>query len=252
MLAGRFAPMVFPRIGSSRLAMGLVHGTAGAISGLGAASLVAGWPQHYDQVLAPLLNGAFAGGVHARGEAHPAAVDGGGAFTPPDAISTGHDGNAPAARPPFEISSAESKRAWDAAKEAWGTGLDAAKSGGERGAVPAEVTANSKTGAAEARSPEVRGASASADRAAGRPPGPQITAGPAASDAAAARSGAHSETAAPVQRAPADKPVAAGRQPRPDRSRRLGLSLAATEALGERHAAPSRGGPRKDRHPNQK
>ncbi|MEV0111577.1 hypothetical protein AB0H42_35415, partial [Nocardia sp. NPDC050799] len=137
MLAGRFAPMVFPQIGTSRVAMGLVHGTAGAISGLGAAALVAGWPQHYTEVLGPLLNGAVAGGVYAQSARSPA-LDGGAPFTPPEAISVGHDVDTAALRPPVEIS-VESKRAWEAARQTWKPAAETAITAGERGGSPAEV-----------------------------------------------------------------------------------------------------------------
>ncbi|PPJ10650.1 hypothetical protein C5E51_10275 [Nocardia nova] len=218
MVAGKFAPMVFPRIGSSRLALGLVHGTAGAISGLGAASLVAGWPQHYDQVLAPLLNGAFAGGVYSRSGAHPSAIDGGATFTPPDAISAGHDGKAATPRRPVEVS-AESKRAWADAQKAWGSTAETTKTAGERGGT------TEKTGAAEPPSRE-QGPTIAADGAGGRQPGQPIR--PASSDAAAARSGTHSETAAPVERPPAEKPVAAGKATAPR----------SVEAVGETSPPP--------------
>ncbi|AHH22137.1 hypothetical protein NONO_c73820 [Nocardia nova SH22a] len=209
MVAGKFAPMVFPRIGSSRLAMGLVHGTVGAISGLGAASLVAGWPQHYDQMLAPLLNGAFAGGVYSRSGAPTRTVDGG-PFTPPDAFSAGHDAQAATPRRPVAVS-AESKRVWEDAQKAWGPTAETTKTTGERGAARAEVEV--ETPAAEPHSRGEQGASVAPDRAGGRWPGEQAR--PASSDAAAARSGAHSETAAPVDRSSADKPVAAGKTTAP-------------------------------------
>ncbi|MGW0180424.1 DEAD/DEAH box helicase, partial [Nocardia sp. NPDC003345] len=201
MVAGRVAPMVFPRIESSRVAMGLVHGTAGAIAGLGAASLVAGWPQHYTQVLGPLLNGAFAGGVYARGAARPPAIDGVGTFTPPDAIPAGHDGSA-AVRRPIDVSP-ESKRGWEAAKRAWAGTPEATRAGGERGRATAAIAPESV--AAEQRTPSGRPASVSADRAAAGPPGSQTAARPPASETGPVRPGANSESAAPVQRSNPDK-----------------------------------------------
>uniref|UniRef100_UPI00245838E5 hypothetical protein n=1 Tax=Nocardia wallacei TaxID=480035 RepID=UPI00245838E5 len=96
-LAGRYVPKIFPRVGDSRLLLGLVHGTAGAVSGLGAAALITGWPEHFDQALAELLNGAVGGamsmhaGAHARAEALAAPkTDGSGRFDRPD-VSFGQD-----------------------------------------------------------------------------------------------------------------------------------------------------------------
>ncbi|WP_280370262.1 hypothetical protein, partial [Nocardia wallacei] len=90
-LAGRYVPKIFPRVGDSRLLLGLVHGTAGAVSGLGAAALITGWPEHFDQAFAELLNGAVGGamsmhaGAHARAEALAAPkTDGSGRFDRPD------------------------------------------------------------------------------------------------------------------------------------------------------------------------
>ncbi|WP_280471080.1 DUF2332 family protein, partial [Nocardia cyriacigeorgica] len=249
MLAGRFAPMVFPQIATSRVAMGVVHGVAGGISGLGAASLVAGWPQHYEQVLGPMLNGAFAGGVYAR-SARPPAVDGAGAFTPPDAISPGRDGNAAAPRPPVEVSP-ESKRAWEAARQAWKSTAEAANSAQSAARPPAEgapkaaaaqpqsrsggPTAASADGAGArtARAADGRTPGSSGDRApegagsrtpegagsrtpegaGGRASGPQATAGAAASDPAAARP--RPEPTATAERPPAEKQPAAGRASAP-------------------------------------
>ncbi|MGY1877009.1 helix-turn-helix domain-containing protein [Nocardia gipuzkoensis] len=89
--AGTIAPRVFPRLETSRSALGLVQGVAGAVSGLGAAALITGWPEHFEDVLASLLSGGFAGVVDVHGGPHstlgsPLAkgVDGSGAYVPPD------------------------------------------------------------------------------------------------------------------------------------------------------------------------
>ncbi|MFI9739845.1 helix-turn-helix domain-containing protein, partial [Nocardia sp. NPDC052278] len=162
MVAGRVAPKVLPRIEGSRLALGLVHGTAGAAAGLGAAALVTGWPDHFDHVLAPLLNGGFAGVVHAHALARPgsaaptgAMIDGGGAFTRPDLPAAMRSEDA-AALPPVEVS-AESKQAWEAAKAAWGAVPDSVAAAGARGEEPA-AGAHGNTApvkSAETRSPAV-------------------------------------------------------------------------------------------------
>ncbi|WP_043740470.1 helix-turn-helix domain-containing protein [Nocardia carnea] len=230
MLGGRFASTMFPQIATSRVAMGLVHGTAGAIGGMGAAFSVAGWPQHYTEVLGPLLNGAFSGGVYAQ-NAGPPAIDGGAPFTPPDAIPAGHDANAAAPRQPIEVS-AESKRAWASAQQTW---KPAAEPAGERGGTPAEVAGTAAAAPPQSRSGQQ--ASAPADAAGGRTPaatggrategaagrapegtggrasGSQAAAGAVSPDAAAARP--RSEAPAPVDRPQADKPGAAGREPAP-------------------------------------
>lgn len=230
MLAGRFAPMVFPQIATSRVAMGLVHGTAGAVAGMGAAFSVAGWPQHYTEVLGPLLNGAFAGGVYAQ-SAGPPAIDGGAPFTPPEAISAGHDANTPAPRQPIDVP-AESKRAWEAARQTW---KPAGETAGERGGPPAEVArtaaaaqpqsrsgqqASAPADGAGGRTPAATGGRApegavgrAPEGAGGRAPGAQAAAGAVSSDAAAARP--RSEAPASVDRSQADKPAAAGREPAP-------------------------------------
>ncbi|MFQ6228283.1 protein phosphatase 2C domain-containing protein [Nocardia sp. NPDC002869] len=230
MLAGRFAPLVVPQIATSRVAMGLVHGTAGAISGLGAAALVAGWPQHYTEVLGPLLNGAVAGGVYAQ-SARPPAIDGGAPFTPPDAISAGHDASTAAPRQPIEIS-VESKRAWEAARQTWKPAAETANTAGERGGPPAEVAG--QAGAAQSQSRSGQQATASADGAGGGTPtatggrAPEGAAGrapegaggrvsgsqaAASSDAAAARP--RSEATTTVERPQADKQGTAGRATAP-------------------------------------
>ncbi|MFI6310202.1 helix-turn-helix domain-containing protein [Nocardia fusca] len=202
MVAGRVAPKVFPRIEGSRLALGLVHGTAGAVAGLGAATLVTGWPEHFDHVLAPLLNGGFAGAVHAHAAARPgsgapagAVTDGGGAFTRPDlpaAARSEKTATPTPALPPVEVS-AESQQAWAAAKAAWAAAPDTVAAGGERAEVPA-VGAHGNTAPVEAggsRSPAASGSTPhndatgrapvgfdSAARSVGRPEtGPQV-AGP--------------------------------------------------------------------------
>ncbi len=89
--AGTIAPRVFPRLETSRSALGLVQGVAGAVAGLGAAALITGWPEHFEDVLASLLSGGFAGVVDVHGGPHstlgsPLAkgVDGSGAYVPPD------------------------------------------------------------------------------------------------------------------------------------------------------------------------
>ncbi|GAB2696869.1 sigma factor-like helix-turn-helix DNA-binding protein [Nocardia thraciensis] len=145
MLTSRFTPKFLPGLANSRLLQGLVNGTAGAISGLGAAALVTGWPENFGQVLAPLLNGGFAGAVHAHPAAHPGSgaaprtrIDGGGAFTRPDlsearaaSIPAPREGEAalrPAAPLPIEVP-AESRRAWESAKTAWRSGMGPAPAG---------------------------------------------------------------------------------------------------------------------------
>ncbi|MCU1645011.1 MAG: hypothetical protein JWN03_5286, partial [Nocardia sp.] len=126
MIAGKFAPTVFPRLANSRVALDLVHGAVGAVSGLGAAALVTGLPQHHDQVLAALLNSGLAGVVHGRGGAHlqprlsgAAEIDGSAPFAHPDlpAAALGQGATEP------ELS-AESIRTWAAAKDAWSTPPD--------------------------------------------------------------------------------------------------------------------------------
>ncbi|WP_280333195.1 amidase family protein [Nocardia wallacei] len=94
-VAGQVASKVFPRVESSRWLLGLVHGTAGAVAGLGAAALVTGWPQDFDQMLAELLNGAAGGAMAAHGSVRArsdavasAVIDGSGRFRPPD-VSVG-------------------------------------------------------------------------------------------------------------------------------------------------------------------
>ncbi|MFE7743077.1 helix-turn-helix domain-containing protein [Nocardia sp. NPDC057455] len=90
--AGVLAPKILPRLETSRSALGLVQGVAGAVSGLGAAALITGWPEHFEDVLASLLSGGFAGVVDVHGRAHPdlggspigEVVDGSGAYIPPD------------------------------------------------------------------------------------------------------------------------------------------------------------------------
>ncbi|WP_433492495.1 DEAD/DEAH box helicase [Nocardia grenadensis] len=262
MLAGRFAPMVSPQIASSRVAMGLVHGTAGAISGLGAAALIAGWPQHYTEVLGPLVNGAFSGGVYAQSVRSPA-IGGGAPFTPPDAISAGHDAETAASRQPIEIST-ESKRAWEAARQTWKPAAESANNAGERGGASAETARK----AADAQ-PRTRGgqqASASADGAGGGTPaatGGRATEGAAgkapegaggrasgsqaaaSSDAAAARP--RSETTATVERPQADKQGAAGRSPAPRSVEAAGETAPPPKLPAE--ARPAGGVPEKNNAP---
>ncbi|GAB2719130.1 YwqJ-related putative deaminase [Nocardia thraciensis] len=147
MLAGRFAPRIFPGLENRRLLLGLVHGGAGAMSGLGAAALVTGWPEHFDQVLASLLNGGFAGAVHAKSGARPGpdvAVDGARGFTRPDPPAARSESNAEQlprgadtavqAPPsgPVEVSE-EAKRSWAAARTAWRAAPEAVTAGGGHG-----------------------------------------------------------------------------------------------------------------------
>ncbi|WP_433761243.1 helix-turn-helix domain-containing protein [Nocardia sp. CA-135398] len=89
--AGVFAPKVVPALATGRAALGLVQGVAGAVSGLGAAALITGWPENSEDVLTSLLNGGFAGVVDVHGGAHSnpgsaigEVVDGSGAYVPPD------------------------------------------------------------------------------------------------------------------------------------------------------------------------
>ncbi|MEU2122306.1 helix-turn-helix domain-containing protein [Nocardia niwae] len=89
--AGKLAPKLLPRLETNRSALGLVQGVVGAVSGLGAAALVTGWPEHFEDVLASLLSGGFAGVVDVHRGAHPdlgspfaEVIDGGGAYVPPD------------------------------------------------------------------------------------------------------------------------------------------------------------------------
>ncbi|WP_433203100.1 hypothetical protein ACQP1G_13470 [Nocardia sp. CA-107356] len=229
MVAGRVAPKVFSGIEGSRLALGLVHGTAGAVAGLGAAALVTGWPEHFDHVLAPLLNGGFAGAVHAHAAAHPgsgapagAVTDGGGAFTRPDlpATTRSEDTAAPTpALPPVEVS-AESKQAWAAAKAAWAAAPDTVAAGGERAEVPAAGahgnTAPVKSG--ESRSPAVSSS---------MPHHEAIGRASVGLDAAAG-SAARSETGAPVE----------GRQRAESVARTNATAPRSVEAGGETSAPP--------------
>lgn len=215
MVAGRIAPTVFPRIEDSRLALGLLHGTAGAVAGLGAATLVTGWPQHFDQVLAPLLNGGFAGVVHAHAPAHPragaptrAVVDGGGAFTRPDLPTTARKAgtaSAPQALPPIKVSAA-SKQAWAAAKAAWAAAPDTATTGKQR----AEATAAGTRGTtAPVKAGESRSSAGSAaprhDEATGRaqagvePAGRSATGAPVQRQRGESVSGTNATAQRPVQ-----------------------------------------------------
>lgn len=127
MAAARFGPSVFPAMQSSPILAGLVHGTTGGVFGLGAATLITGWPQHVDQMVAPLLNGGFAGAVHARAGAPSHAstgsrgVDGSGGFIPPETVSE----RAGAPRPSVEILRG-ARQAWEAARTAWRPDADPA------------------------------------------------------------------------------------------------------------------------------
>ncbi|MFG3619462.1 helix-turn-helix domain-containing protein [Nocardia sp. NPDC047654] len=89
--AGMFAPKVFPRLETSRSALGLMQGVAGAVSGLGAAALITGWPENFEDVLASLLSGGLGGVVDVHGRAHSdlgsplgKVVDGSGGYVSPD------------------------------------------------------------------------------------------------------------------------------------------------------------------------
>ncbi|MFJ1456480.1 DEAD/DEAH box helicase [Nocardia sp. N2S4-5] len=213
-LAAKVGPKMIPRMETSRTLAGLVHGTAGAAAGLTAAAMITGWPEDYQHILAPMLNGAFAGTVHAQPGAHsrpgPAAgpvVDGGGMFTPPDSFSAG---------PPIKIS-AESRQAWETARAAWkaqpanttagGAGDPGAVAAGPGAApVPSVATAPSVLAAAalapvaaaahpSGTTPASSGAVASAPAAAQRAPGGDEVARGAAPAGPRVTSGA--ETAAP-------------------------------------------------------
>ncbi|WP_157187612.1 helix-turn-helix domain-containing protein [Nocardia vinacea] len=220
MVAGRVAPKVFPRIEGSRLALGLVHGTAGAVAGLGAAALVTGWPEHFDHVLAPLLNGGFAGAVHAHAAAHRgsgapvgAVTDGGGAFTRPDLPATTRSEDIAAPTPtllPVEVS-AESKQAWAAAKAAWAAAPDTVAAGGERGKVPAAGahgnSAPVKSG--EPRSPAVSGSMPHNDATGRAPVGLDSAAGSAGRSETGAQVAGRGDSATRTNTT-APRPVEAG------------------------------------------
>ncbi|MFI6368145.1 PfkB family carbohydrate kinase [Nocardia sp. NPDC050630] len=186
-LAARVAPGVTPMIQTSRTLAGLVHGMAGAAAGLGAAAMITGWPEDFDHILAPMLNGAFAGTVHAQPGSHTAgsgpatesAVDGSGLFTRPDL---------PAAAPPVEIS-AEAKQAWEAARQASMAAPNAATT--ESQAPVPNATANTAPGAVGPTGP-ARPGSTPVDAASGGG-----TTVPAAPIAAPAGSDAHANAAAP-------------------------------------------------------
>ncbi|WP_280276340.1 hypothetical protein, partial [Nocardia wallacei] len=213
-LAAKVGPKLIPRMETSRTLAGLVHGTAGAAAGLTAAAMITGWPEDYQHILAPMLNGAFAGTVHAQPGAHsrpgPAAgpvVDGGGMFTPPDSLPAG---------PPIKISG-ESRQAWETARAAWkaqpanttagGAGDPGAVAAGRGAApVPSVATAPSVLAAAalapvaaaahpSGTTPAWSGAVASAPAAAPRAPGGDEVARGAAPAGPRVTSGA--ETAAP-------------------------------------------------------
>ncbi|MEU6191960.1 helix-turn-helix domain-containing protein [Nocardia sp. NPDC047038] len=138
-LAGRFAPTVIPRMETSRMLTGLVHGTAGAAAGLGAAAMITGWPQDFDHILAPMLNGAFAGTVHAhapRARSVVAEVDGSGLFTRPDQR---------VAAPSITIS-AEAEHAWERARRAWAGGPDTVAAAGLAPTAASRTTASVGSG----------------------------------------------------------------------------------------------------------
>ncbi|MFI7667514.1 helix-turn-helix domain-containing protein [Nocardia sp. NPDC049526] len=215
MVAGRVAPKVFPRIEGSRLVLGLMHGTAGAVTGLGAASLVTGWPEHFDHVLAPLLNGGFAGAVHAHAAARPgsgAVPDGGGAFTRPDLPAARSEETAARALPPVEVS-AESQQAWAAAKAAWAAAPDTVAAGGERADVSAAGGHGNSTPvkSGESRSPAAS-ASTPHNDATGRAPARLDSAAGSAgrSETGAPVAGPHRGESVPRTNATAPRPVEAG------------------------------------------
>lgn len=150
MFAARFAPTIFPAMHSSRILTGLVHGTAGAVSGLGATALITGWPQHYQDILAPLLNGGFAGAVYARAGTQPQSamtpqsatpapvVDGSGSFVPQVTGRT-ERGQSPSAieRPsPVKPISEEARQTWDRARAAWASAPEPIPDSGTPGATP--------------------------------------------------------------------------------------------------------------------
>ncbi|MEV0366344.1 hypothetical protein [Nocardia fusca] len=122
MLAARYAPTIFPAVGSSPMLAGLVHGTAGAVSGLGATALVAGWPEHYTELLGALVNGGFSGAVFARAGMPrpgvvPQTVDGSGGFVHPDGGAAGNAGPSVA-----RGISPEARAEWARAEAAWSSG----------------------------------------------------------------------------------------------------------------------------------
>ncbi|MGW6330836.1 hypothetical protein [Nocardia rhamnosiphila] len=165
MLAARHAPTIFPAVGSSPMLAGLVHGTAGAVSGLGATALVAGWPQHYTEILGTLVNGGFSGAVFGRaGMPRPGSVaqtvDGSGGFVHPAAGSS-RDVGPSAARGISRQARAE----WAGAEAAW-------TSGDRTGATVRDsaVSADGISGAPAARSAAVA-TSAAPDSVPGGEPG---------------------------------------------------------------------------------
>ncbi|ONM48492.1 NUDIX domain-containing protein [Nocardia donostiensis] len=131
MAAARFGPAVLPAMQSSPLLAGLVHGTTGAVFGMGAATLITGWPQHIDQIVAPLLNGGFAGAVYGRAGAisdtstGSRGVDGSGGFIPPDtgALAETVPERVGAPRRSLEVSP-EARQGWETARAAWSPGTD--------------------------------------------------------------------------------------------------------------------------------
>ncbi|MFI1460369.1 zeta toxin family protein [Nocardia carnea] len=184
MLAARYVPTVFPAVGSSPMLTGLVHGTAGAVSGLGATALVAGWPEHYTEILGALVNGGFSGSMFARAGMQgpggtPQAVDGSGGFVHPDA-GTAWDGGPSVARGISQQARAEwagAEAAWSSGERAGATVPDSVVSAGGRSGVPAEpsagMTASAAAGSAPGSEPGYAERAESAGRsdqpAAGRP-----------------------------------------------------------------------------------
>ncbi|MEU4312193.1 hypothetical protein [Nocardia sp. NPDC024068] len=166
MLAARYAPTIFPAVGSSPMLAGLVHGTAGAVSGLGATALVAGWPEHYTEILGALVNGGFSGAVFARAGMPRTGVisqivDGSGGFVHPGAGPAWGVGSSVA-----HGISQQARAEWAGAEAAW-------TSGDRTGAtVPdSAVSAAGTSGAPAERSAAVT-TSAAADSVPGDEPGP--------------------------------------------------------------------------------
>ncbi|MFI6363636.1 alpha/beta hydrolase [Nocardia sp. NPDC050630] len=159
MVAGRFAPRIFPGVENSRLLLGLVHGAAGAVAGLGAAALITGWPEDFDHILAPMLNGAFAGTVHAhaaRSRSAAVEVDGSGLFTRADLRAD---------VPPIKISE-EAEHAWETARSTWAAGPDTVAARGA--ALRTAATGNTETVGSGQSRPSAMPGSMPHDQATGR------------------------------------------------------------------------------------
>ncbi|WP_460699084.1 2OG-Fe dioxygenase family protein [Nocardia thraciensis] len=197
-VAGRLVPRFLPRVQTSRVLMGLVQGTAGAVSGLGAAAMITGWPEHFDQVLASMLNGGFAGtvqaqpGIHAKsGFGTRPVVDGSEMFTRPDL---------PPARPPVKIS-AESEQAWETARKAWNTAPDKKfADGSTAGAGRPAPTPSEPTPAGHAMTPRHATATAVAPREVSSPAS-------AGGESAQPKAGVTAAAPATGQRTPGNDPA---------------------------------------------